>query len=145
MSPVVRTPLHRGTPLHAGSAAALPLGWRHGGPDASHPHPFTLAITRCADGLETTVEPAGDIADGNQVHAGDIVDVAITNRADVPDGVHNHADDAERGERMLTLDATEAVTGGHELVGWIADEGHGGSHEAVATTPADIAGRPPGR
>jgi plastocyanin len=115
---------------------------------------YTLTITRPGETLELQIEPAGEVADVIQIHVGDTVEFTITNAAAVPVGIHNHADDAEiviepDEQRVMTFEATEAMTGRQEIEGWVAEGEYGedGAHDehgGDATSLAIIEVRPRG-
>lgn len=112
---------------------------------------YALTVTRSEGTLAMQVEPAGDVEDVIRVSVGDTVTFTIANEAAVPVGVHNHADDAtvvvEPGAtRDLGFEATEAMTGRHEIEGWVAEEGAADpdDHAEDATVLAIVEVRPRG-
>lgn len=144
----------------AGGTAMLSLvGCIGGGPEDSGPQErqYTLTIAASDETIEMQVTPAGEVADVIQVYVGDTVEFTILNEADDPVGFHNHANDAEvmiepGREHVMTFEATEAMTGRHEIEGWLAagNQGHAddeedhGEHGESTTTLAIIEVRPQG-
>lgn len=130
-------------------------GSDRGGPEQ---RTYTLTLTRSGETVEMTVDPAGEVADVIEINVGDTVEFTIVNEADAPVGFHSHANDAELvvdagEERVMTFEATEAMTGRQEIEGWVARRGDGGEggggepnggHGDAATTLAVIEVRPRG-
>lgn len=157
----MQAPLNRRAVLVSGGAAVLSLaGCLGDGSGASRPQEreYTLTIDRPAETIELQIEPAGDVADVIQINVGDTVGFTIVNEADVPVGLHNHANDAEHvlepgAQQAETFEATEAMTGRQEIEGWVVEHGDDGTgghderdgeHGEAATTLAVIEIRPRG-
>lgn len=146
----------RRTFLIAGGSTMLAMAGCLGQSEQSGPQnrSYTLTITRPGDTLELKIEPAGEVADVIQINVGDTVEFTIINEAEVPVGFHNHANDAEivieTGEqRVMSFEATEAMTGRQEIEGWVVEDEHGeeGAHDehgGEATSLAIIEVRPRG-
>lgn len=145
MQPVPR----RAVLLAVGTAVAGAGCLGDPGSDGPRAHTVSLTLTRADGSVEASVESGGPVSDVVQVNVGDSVTFTVRNDADVPVGVHNHADDAEvvvdpGGETDLSFEATEAMTGRHEVEGWLAEDGEAGEHGAGATTLVVIEVRPRG-
>lgn len=113
---------------------------------------YTLTITTEGDTIHLQIEPAGEVEDVIQVNVGDTVTFTVVNNTAAPIGFHNHATDAEiilepGEERVMTFEATDAMTGRQEIEGWVADsndEVSDGDHGGDASTLAIIEVRPRG-
>lgn len=140
-----RTVLLTGGSAVVGLAGCLSTG-SDGGPEERS---FTLTLTRSETGIEGTIEPAGAVADVVQVAVGDSVTFTVLNDAEVSIAIHNHADDTEEivdagDDTELSFEATEAMTGRHEIEGWVVEEADGAGDHDAATTLVVIEVRPRG-
>lgn len=113
---------------------------------------YEITVSRSGEALAVSIEPSSDVEDVVQVNVGDTVTFDIVNDAGAPVGIHNHATDEEivveaGGERTTEFEATESMTGRHEIEGWIAEDDSGtaeGEHGEDATALAVLEVRPRG-
>lgn len=126
----------------AGAAIVGIAGCIEGETDGPQERTYRLTLTRSGETIEGTVEPAGPVSDVVQITVGDSVALVVQNDADIPLGVHNHANDAEvivdpGTVSDLSFEATEPMTGRQEVEAWDAEgdaaesEGHGADASIV--------------
>lgn len=116
------------------------------------PHTYELTIDRPGQDLEMRIESGGESRDVIRIHVGDTAVLHISNDAGDAVGVHNHANDEqvviESGtEQTMEFEATEEMTGRHEIEGWTAEgDGNGtpAEHGADAASLGVIEVRPGG-